>query len=128
LEKQVVEGIRNCGFNIVSHHAHFRWFHHPRPDFTVEKSGKRIALEVKARPVMLYDISQASQYKQPGQVGILLCMPHDALKQTPKSVRSYAEQVNVQFCVTDKVGKVLTDMLVQASSKRRVTIPTLLLL
>jgi hypothetical protein len=117
LEAQVAEGIRNSGFNIVSHRAHFLWFHHPRPDFTVEKSGKRIALEVKSRPVMLYDISQASQYKQPGQVATLLCMPHDALKQTPESVRSYAKQVHVQLCATDEVGEVLTNMLTQASSK-----------
>jgi hypothetical protein len=110
LEAKVAATVRRRGLNIVTQGAPFLRFR-PRPDFIVGRSGKYVALEVKARAVMLSDVSQAAHYRHHGQVGTLLCVPGQALSQIPTSVRSYAEQVNIRICGTDEVAEVLEFML-----------------
>ena len=72
LEAQVAEKCRDHGFNIVSTATTFPRFD-AKPDIMVEQSQKYVAIELKARPAMLSDVSKASQYRQKGQVGTLLC-------------------------------------------------------
>lgn len=110
LENQVLERLQQLGFNVIGKKAFFK-SSHARPDFIVERAEKRVALEVKARPVMLSDISRVSRYKQPGIVGTILCTQDYFLTKTPESVRSYAEQLDIQLCSTDALGEVLQSIL-----------------
>lgn len=110
LEEELGTNLRKKGFHISAQKAFSRLFH-GKPDLVVEQAGKQIIIEVKSRPAMMSDVSATGQLRQKGQVGTLLCMPVDSLKQTPQSVRSYADQLGVHLCSTDEVEDVLKALL-----------------
>ena len=110
LETELVFSLKRQGFNVVAQKGfsqRFRW----KPDFIIEKAGKHVVIEVKSHTAMMSDVSMVGQVKAAELVGTLLCMPPDALKLTPASVRSYAKQLDVQLCSTDDVEDVLNTML-----------------
>ena len=109
-ELEVANVVRRIGYDVKAGRASFV---RPRyvPDLIIGRLGKHVAVETKARPLMLSDVFQISRYKQKGLRGKLLCVPQLTLNMTPMSVRSYAKQMDVQICGIDDIPRTLNSIL-----------------
>lgn len=109
-QEEIVHIVQRLGYEVQHQSASFGRTRYT-PDLVVGRSGKHVAIEIKTRPVMLSDVAQVGHYKHRGLAGTLLCVPSHSLDRTPKSVRSYAKQMNIKVCGTEDIGHELKSIL-----------------
>jgi len=69
-------------------------------DAIVSKGGKRIAIELKHRPITLLDIRRLLRTRYNYRV---IAAPSDALLNTSDSVLDYAEHYRINICGLDQL-------------------------
>ncbi len=81
------------------------------PDLVVKGKDRTAIVEIKTRPVMIYDIFQIDQMRENQDVGAIFCVPDSAFNRIRNSVREYAGELNVQLCPLSKVGEAMKSIL-----------------
>lgn len=69
-------------------------------DIVVSKGIKKIAIELKHRPITLLDIRHLLRTKYNYRI---IAAPSDALLNTSNSVRDYAERYGISLCELDEL-------------------------
>ena len=89
------------------------WFRDQKfvPDILLRRGGRTAIVEVKARPVVTYDIFQMKRMRGDSDLAALICVPDPEYHRTAPSVRLYAEEVDVSICPFSKVDVELRELL-----------------
>ncbi|MDE2786386.1 MAG: hypothetical protein OXL37_06950 [Chloroflexota bacterium] len=82
-----------------------------RPDLVVRHKDHSAVVELKNRGVLFGGVEQVIQYAEEFKAAGVLCMPDDAIRETPASVAAYADAENIVICPISQIGEVLTDIL-----------------
>lgn len=82
-----------------------------RPDILVEHEDRSVLVETKARPVLYASMYQALHYADHFDTQVVLCVPDDALEDTPDSVREFASTSKIHLCSESGLGQVLQKVL-----------------
>ena len=83
----------------------------PRPDMIVRNGDKSVMVEVKAYPILLGPLIQASHYADYYDVPILICVPDEVFPQILSSVRESAEENGIALTPIGEIGERLRDLL-----------------
>ena len=113
--KQVARGLEyDAKIDLGSHpFRRFNWFRNRefRPDILVQHDNRAVIVEVKSRPVMLYDVFLVDQARKGKDMGAVICVPDDSFPRIREGTRGYAEEMNVRLCPLSEVGDALKAML-----------------
>ena len=82
-----------------------------RPDILVERDGKFIVVEAKARRVLTASVVLARQRADSFGTDVVLCVPDEFLPEIPLSVKVFAENNDVALCSESEIGRTLRKVL-----------------
>ena len=116
---EILQIARSCGYEVTSGVSNsrdrvFGWFkgRTPQPDIKVRNGTRLAIIEIKLRPVVMYDVFQIAQARGDRFTGgAIICVPTHLLPHIQPSTRAYAEELDVRLCASSDIGEELTDLL-----------------
>lgn len=102
ISSDIVDEIKSLGFRVKRHpRLSISGY---RPDLLVYKGDKRIAIEIKTRPISPSEIMKLSRLPVDQ---VIICAPRPSLSSTASSVSDYASQSRIILCDIGEIGFIL---------------------
>ena len=83
----------------------------PVPDMLVARGDRRVVVETKGYPVLLGAVIQAGHYADYFECAAVICVPDDAFRGIPDSVREFAEINEIALTSVEEIGDSLKRLL-----------------
>ena len=77
----------------------------------MRREERSAVVEIKSRPIMIYDVFLVHQARPKPSAAALICVPDNPFSRTRESAREYAQDLDVQLCSLSNLKKELKTLL-----------------